>query len=69
MNWRALLEHYTDDLSENCDLQWEAIASIEKSMAHMDMNELMHYSRPLALAYLALTDDRMQWNENKAVEE
>lgn len=63
MNWRAILEHYTYDLSENCNLQHEAIASIEKTMGHMDMNELMHYSRPLALAYLALTDERMQWRE------
>lgn len=63
MNWRAMLEHYLDDHSEDCNLQLEAIASIEKLMGHMDMNELMHYSKPLAIAYLALTDERMHWNE------
>ena len=64
MNWRAMLEHYLDDHSEDCNLQLEAIVSIERSMEHMDMNELMHYSKPLAIAYLALTDERMQWREN-----
>lgn len=64
MNWRAMLEHYLDDHSEDCNLQLEAIVSIERSMEHMDMNELMRYSKPLAIAYLALTDERMQWREN-----
>lgn len=48
--------HYTNDLG-NVDLKQEAIASIEHITQYMDEDELLHHSRPLALAYLALTED------------
>lgn len=53
---REKLLHYTDDLSEAVDLRREAIATIEQAAQYMTEDELLHHSRALALAYLALTD-------------
>lgn len=53
---REKLLHYTDDLSENVDLRKEAIATIEQAAQYMEEDVLLHHSRALALAYLALTD-------------
>mgnify|MGYP004661731399 CR=1 FL=1 len=55
-NLREKLMHYTDDLSEDVDLKQEAIATIEQAAQYMTEDELLHHSRALALAYLALTD-------------
>jgi hypothetical protein len=49
--------HYTNDLSDGTDLKVEAVAAIEHIVQYMDEDELLHHSRPLALAYLALTED------------
>ena len=56
MGLREKLIHYTNDLSD-VDLKQEAIATIEHIAQYMDEDELLHHSRPLALAYLALTED------------
>lgn len=56
MGLREKLIHYTNDLGD-VDLKQEAIATIEHIAQHMDEDELLHHSRPLALAYLALTED------------
>ena len=53
---REKLLHYTDDLSENVDLRKEAIATIEQAAQYMEEDVLLHHSRAIALAYLALTD-------------
>lgn len=53
---REKLLHYTDDLSEDVDLRREAITTIEQAAQYMTEDELLHHSRALALAYLALTD-------------
>ena len=54
---RNKLMHYTNDLSDGTDLKAEAIAAIESIVQYMDEDELLHHSRPLALAYLALTEE------------
>ena len=56
MGLREKLIHYTNDLGD-VDLKQEAIATIENIAQYMDEDELLHHSRPLALAYLALTED------------
>lgn len=56
MRLREKLIHYTNDLGD-VDLKQEAIATIEHIAQYMDEDELLHHSRPLALAYLALTRD------------
>ncbi len=56
MRLREKLIHYTNDLGD-VDLKQEAIATIEHIAQNMDEDELLHHSRPLALAYLALTED------------
>ena len=56
MGLREKLIHYTNDLGD-VDLKQEAIATIEHIAQYMDEDELLHHSRPLALAYLALTED------------
>ena len=56
MGLREKLIHYTNDLGD-VDLKQEAIPTIEHIAQHMDEDELLHHSRPLALAYLALTED------------
>ena len=56
-NLRNKLMHYTNDLSDGTDLKAEAIATIESIVQYMDEDELLHHSRPLALAYLALTEE------------
>nr|DAW56306.1 MAG TPA: hypothetical protein [Caudoviricetes sp.] len=53
---REKLLHYTDDLSEDVDLRREAITTIEQAAQYMTEDELLHHSRALAIAYLALTD-------------
>lgn len=57
MTLREKLMHYTDDLDCGVDLKQEAIATIEHIAQYMDEDELLHHSRPLAIAYLALTED------------
>lgn len=57
MTLREKLMHYTHDLDCGADLKQEAIATIENIAQYMDEDELLHHSRPLALAYLALTED------------
>ena len=57
MTLREKLMHYTYDLDCGSDLKQEAIATIEHIAQYMDEDELLHHSRPLALAYLALTED------------
>lgn len=56
MRLREKLIHYTNNLGE-VDLKQEAIATIEHITRYMDEDELLHHSRPLAIAYLALTED------------
>lgn len=56
MGLRDKLIHYTNDLGD-VDLKQEAIATIEHIAQYMDEDELLHHSRPLAIAYLALTED------------
>lgn len=56
MRLREKLIHYTNDLGD-VDLKQEAIATIEHIAQYMDEDELLHHSRPLALAYLVLTED------------
>lgn len=57
MTLREKLMHYTHDLDCGSDLKQEAITTIEHIAQYMDEDELLHHSRPLALAYLALTED------------
>ena len=56
MTLREKLMHYANDLGD-VDLKKEAIATIEHIAQYMDEDELLHHSRPLAIAYLALTED------------
>ena len=49
--------YYMHGLDRDIDLKQEAIATIEDLVRDMDEGELLHHSRPLAIAYLALTDD------------
>ena len=56
MTLREKLMHYTNGL-DNVDLKQEAITTIEHIAQYMDEDELLHHSRPLAIAYLALTED------------
>lgn len=57
MTLREKLMHYTHDLDFGSNLKQEAIATIEQISQYMDEDELLNHSRPLALAYLALTED------------
>lgn len=54
MNYTELLQHYKSDLSDDCDLVKEAIATLEDYFELMDKESLAHHNRPLAIAYLAL---------------
>ena len=56
-NLRNELMHYTNDLSDGADLKAEAVAVIEQIAQYMTKEALLHHSRPLALAYLALTEE------------
>lgn len=57
MTLREKLMHYTYDLDCCSNLKQEAITAIEDIAQYMDEDELLHHSRPLAIAYLALTED------------
>ena len=71
MTLREKLMHYTYDLDCCSNLKQEAITAIEDIAQYMDEDELLHHSRPLAIAYLALTEDvsapvvHGQWIEKK----
>lgn len=56
-NLRNELMHYTNDLPDGADLKAEAVAVIEQIAQYMTKEALLHHSRPLALAYLALTEE------------
>ena len=53
-NYSMKLKHYLADLSDDADLIDEAIASLEGIFELRQENELLHFSRPEAVAYLAL---------------
>ena len=54
MDYCEKLKHYLDDCDENIDLIKEAIASLEGHFELISENELLHFSRVDAVAYLAL---------------
>ena len=54
---RNELMHYTNDLTDGADLKAEAVAVIEQIVQYMEKDVLLNHSRPLALAYLALTEE------------
>jgi len=54
MDYCEKLKHYLDDCDENTDLIKEAIASLEGHFELTQENELLHFSRVDAVAYLAL---------------
>ena len=54
MDYCEKLKHYLDDCDENIDLIKEAIASLEGHFELIPENELLHFSRVDAVAYLAL---------------
>lgn len=56
-NLRNELMHYTNDFPDGADLKAEAVATIEQIAQYMTKEALLHHSRPLALAYLALTEE------------
>lgn len=56
-NLRNELMHYTNDLLDGADLKAEAVAVIERIAQYMEKDVLLNHSRPLALAYLALTEE------------
>lgn len=56
-NLRNKLMHYTNDLLDGADLKAEAVAVIEHIAQYMEKDVLLNHSRPLALAYLALTEE------------
>lgn len=56
-NLRNELMHYTNDLPDGVDLKAEAVAVIEQIAQYMTKEALLNHSRPLALAYLALTEE------------
>ena len=56
-NLRNELMHYTNDLPDGADLKAEAVAVIEHIAQYMEKDVLLHHNRPLALAYLALTEE------------
>lgn len=52
-----MLRHYQADLSTDLLLD-EAITTLENYFSYMDKEALMHFSRPLAIAYLALKHEQ-----------
>ena len=56
MNWQNMLRHYATDLDADVDLMEEAILTLENIFSNMDTETLLHKSRPLAIAYLALCE-------------
>lgn len=56
-NLRNELMHYANDLPDGADLKAEAVAVIEHLAQYMEKDVLLNHSRPLALAYLALTEE------------
>ena len=54
MDYCERLKHYLDDCDENTDLIKEAIALLEGHFELIQENELLHFSRVYAVAYLAL---------------
>lgn len=65
-----MLRHYQENLRDDALLD-EAIATLENYFSHMDKGELLHRSRPLAIAYLALKHEQGEraehshWTEYK----
>lgn len=53
-NLREKLAHYQADLPDEL-LREEAIATLEAIFSYLSEEELLHHSRHLAIAYLALT--------------
>lgn len=59
MNFVNLLKHYQDyDSVKDGELLDEAIATLEDYFSTMDKDVLLHRSRPLAIAYLALKHEK-----------
>ena len=58
MDYQKLLDHYRYDCGGEPfpNLLEEAIASLEGYFKHTPSDDLLHRSKPFALAYLALID-------------
>lgn len=56
MNYEKVLEHYLDGIDKNVSLVDDAIMTLEQYFSYIDGEELLHHSRPLAMAYLALKE-------------
>ena len=54
---REKLMHYNENNLSGEKLKQDAIMSIEDIVQYMSENELMHHSRVLAIAYLALIEE------------
>lgn len=52
-----LVAHYQEDIPDEGLLD-EAIATLESFFPYLSEKELLHHSRPLAIAYLALTHEK-----------
>lgn len=62
-DWKDKFKHYQEfDNIKDEDLLEEAIATCESIFSLMDENELLHHSRPLATAYLALKNEEHNKN-------
>jgi hypothetical protein len=62
-DWKDKLKHYQEfDNIKDEDLLKEAIATCENIFSLMDENELLHHSRPLVIAYLALKHEERKKN-------
>ena len=61
MNYKDILKHYQDyDDIRDEELIDEAIGTLEQYFGCMNEDELMHRSRPLAIAYLALLTTKVK---------
>ena len=65
MDYKKVLEHYLDGIDKDDSLVDDAIMSLEQHFSYIDGDTLLHHSRPLAVAYLALREVADKNADNK----
>ena len=65
MDYKKVLEHYLDGIDKDVSLVDDAIMTLEQHFNYIDGDTLLHHSRPLAMAYLALREVADKNADNK----
>lgn len=65
LDYKTVLKHYQEhDGIKDENMLDEAIETLEDVLNQLSFDRLIHHSRPLAIAYLALKIEKQKWADD-----